>query len=298
MNPIIQIQNLTKYYGSKRALENLNLEVRKGEIFGFLGPNGAGKTTTIRILLDLIRPTEGSATIFGLDVHKDSVAIKKKISYLPSEFGLYGHLKVGDFLKYFNKFPASSINGSLIPSYAERFELDLNKKIKDLSHGMKQKTAIVLAFVKDPVLYIFDEPTQGLDPLMQEEFYQALLEQRERGRSIFFSSHVLSEVERICDRCAIIRKGNLVEVETIQGLKEKKMKKIEILFDEEPSMEEWQKFPGVHKVEKDRTLLRIYTLKNPKEILKKVCEGTFRDITVEDPNLEEVFLEYYREEEQ
>ncbi len=213
---IIETSGLTKYYGKTRGIENLNLSVKEGEIFGFLGPNGAGKTTTIRLLLDLIHPTSGRARIFGLDTRKDSLEIKQRIGYIPGELNLYPNMKGIDLLNYLARF-YNGLNQSFVFELMQHFRLDLYKKIKTYSKGMKQMLGIIQAFMNDPDLLILDEPTAGLDPFMQQEIYNLFRKTKVRGKTVFLSSHNLYEVQKICDRAGIVKEGKLMAVENIDS---------------------------------------------------------------------------------
>ena len=227
---IIVIENLTKRYGTEMGIENLNLTIRKGEIFGFLGQNGAGKTTTIRCMLNILIPNSGKIAIEGVEVSRDTSELKENIGYLPGEWYIPGGYKVSNFLEYMavlRKRPSIRMQ-----EMVERFKLPINKKIKQLSKGNKQKMGIVLAFMHDPDVLILDEPTSGLDPLLQQEVYDLLIEEKKRGKTIFFSSHNLDEVQKICDRVAIIREGHLVSIERVSELAEKIPRKLIASFYE------------------------------------------------------------------
>ncbi len=227
---VVDIKNLTKTYKKNRGIKNLTFSIEEGEIFGFIGPNGAGKSTTIRTLLNFIYPTSGSATIFGKDIIKDSKEIRQNVGYLPSEVHYYDDMKVIDLLKYSAGF-YKKFNSKRMTELAERLDLDLNRKIEDLSFGNRKKVGIIQALLHEPKLLILDEPTGGLDPLMQNTFFELLAEERKKGTTIFFSSHILSEVQKMCDRVAIIKEGELVKVETIENLTKKNLKYITITFE-------------------------------------------------------------------
>ena len=214
---VIRTVNLTKYYGKIRGIEDFTLTVNKGEIFGFLGPNGAGKTTTIRLCLGLIAKTSGSITIFGMDSHRDSVAIRKRVGYVPGDFGLIPNIRVKAYLNYLLSLSECKSDDKM-KELAERFDLDLNRKTHELSRGNKQKVGVVQAFMADQDLIILDEPTTGLDPLMQQEFYKLVKPEKETGKTIFMSSHILAEAEAVCDRVAIVKEGRLKMVEDIASL--------------------------------------------------------------------------------
>lgn len=212
---IIKVTNLTKYYGNFKGIEDVNFSVNKGEIFGFIGPNGAGKSTTIRCLLNLIYPTKGEIKIKAMDSVKDSIKIKNMIGYLPSECNFYSDMKVYDFLEYMSQYYKGNFK-ERINNLSNRLQLDVNKRIEELSYGNKKKVGIVQAFINDPEIIILDEPTGGLDPLIQEEFYRILEEEKAKGKTIFFSSHILSEVQRLCDRVAIVKEGAIIKIETME----------------------------------------------------------------------------------
>ena len=234
---IIRLSNLTKFYGKARGIENLNLEVFKGEIFGFLGPNGAGKTTTLRLMLNLLRPTSGNVKIFGKEILNKNSRVFQNIGNVPGEFNLYNGLTGNYFLKYMDGFSNKSPvqRDGLIESFKLTSD-DLNKKIKYYSHGMKQKLVIIQAIQKDPDLLIMDEPTESLDPLNQNILYEYLKKSKDRGKTVFFSSHNLSEVEKICDRVGLVRNGRLVAVESLSSLKKKTVRRMEITFSEKNSL--------------------------------------------------------------
>ena len=228
--PVIVVESMTKSYGRRRGVVELTFDVRPGEIFGYLGPNGAGKTTTIRALLDLIRPTSGHAALFGMDSHRDAVAIHRRLGYLPGELKLYEGLTGAEYLRYLGSLRGGVPRGR-VEALAERLDLDLGQRIRSLSHGNKQKVGLMQALMHEPELLVLDEPTQGLDPLIQREFSALMNETRERGRAVFLSSHVLPEVDRVCDRVAIIREGRLVAVEDIGDLKAKALRTLDIHFE-------------------------------------------------------------------
>ncbi len=291
---IITTHDLTKYYGKVRGIDGVNLQVRRGEIFGFLGPNGAGKTTTIRILLDLIRPTSGHALVFGLDTQHHSVAIRQRLGNLPGDAAMYDTLKGGDVLKLLGSFRGADGMGRM-EEMAERLELDLTRTIRTYSRGMKQKLAVIQAVMHDPELMIMDEPTLGLDPLVQREFYMFLLEERDRGKTIFLSSHILPEVERVCDRVGIVRDGNLVAVEEVEALKRRKVRRMELtLKDDLP--DDALRLPGAELVRRENRLA-VYTVRGDMEtLLKGVAALPVEDIVFPEATLEEVFLDFYQRE--
>jgi ABC-2 type transport system ATP-binding protein len=288
---ILNTENLTKFYGRSRGVSNLNLEIKTGQVFGFLGPNGAGKTTTIRLLLDLIRPTSGRASLFGLDSRSQSVAIRKRTGYLPGEFQFYDHLTGSEFLEYFASL-RGGVDRSRVGELAERLGSDLSRPLNDLSHGSKQKIGLVQAFMSDPELLILDEPTSGLDPLVQQEFYRLVDEIREQGKTVFLSSHVLPEVERVCDRVGIVRDGELVAVEDVAAIKDKAVRRIEITFASDITEEDFVGLPA-HDVQISGRRLRC-SVRGPMDPLVKIlARFEVIDLISHEPGLEEVFLALY-----
>jgi ABC-2 type transport system ATP-binding protein len=291
---VIEIKNLTKNYGKARGITDISFNVEEGEIFGFIGPNGAGKSTTIRTLLSLIYPTSGSATIFGKDCVQFAPEIKKEIGYLPSEVFYYDNMRVKDLLKYSASFYKKDCS-KRIKELAEIMNLDLNKKIDDLSLGNKKKVGIVQGLLHEPKLIILDEPTSGLDPLMQQKFFELLEVENKKGATILFSSHILSEVQRLCNRVAIIKEGKLVTVEKISTLKENNYKKIKI---ETPSAldKEYFNLPGVNKLEVKNHTTSFLFRGNINEILQKITAIEVTNLWIEEPDLEEIFMHYYEKE--
>lgn len=291
---VIQTYGLTKYYGKVRGVENLDLEVKPGEIFGFLGPNGAGKTTTIRLLLDLIRPTQGRAEIFGLDVRTHSLEIRQRLGNLPGDVSLYENLSGEEFLALIEKLHHNR-SAKRKDELAERLDIDLSRKIRTCSKGMKQKVAIIQALMNDPELLMLDEPTSGLDPLVQREFYNLLKEEKERGKTVFLSSHILPEVERVCDRVGILRDGLLVAVENIDALKTKRVRKLELTLREEVP-EERLKIPGTKLLyyRNQRVELEVYVRIG--ELMPKLAELPLEDIVFPEATLEDTFMKFYSEE--
>lgn len=290
---VIHTSELTKYYGKVRGIDNLNLKIIKGEIFGFLGPNGAGKTTTIRILVDLIRPTRGSAGIFGLDVQKHSVEIRRRIGNLPGDVALYEHLTGDEFLNLMSSLHENH-SGKRKQTLAKRLDLDLSRRIKTYSKGMKQKVAIIQAMMNDPELLILDEPTSGLDPLVQREFYDLLKREQSRGKTIFFSSHILPEVERVCDRVGLLRKGVLVDVESIDNLKSKRVRKLELTLKEEVSQERLQ-IPGIEISRIDGKHIEILVHGHIGDLIPKLAELPLDDVVFPEATLEDTFMKFYSE---
>lgn len=283
---IIETENLTKYYGKIRGVENLNLSIEKGEIFGFLGPNGAGKTTTIRTLLGFLIPTRGKAFIFGKNVGKEILEIKERTGYIPGELALYGNLTAKDLLEYFGKL-RKNFDEKKLEELLELFELPLNRKVKGYSRGMKQKLGIVQAFMHNPELIIMDEPTAGLDPLLQGKFYDFLKEEKKEGKTMFISSHILTEVEKISDRVGIIKDGNLIALENVDTLKRKKGKVVKVKTTEKIKMR------GI-KTKKENGWTTFVVTKDVDDVIKKLAKYTIEDIEIGELSLEEIFMHYYR----
>ena len=291
---IIKTYGLTKYYGKICGIKSLDLEVDKGEIFGFLGPNGAGKTTTIRLLLDLIRPTRGQAEVFGLDTHRNSLEIRRCLGYVPGDVVLYDGMTGGEFLALMGSFHQGH-DGRRLKELQERLELDLSRQTRAYSKGMKQKLAIIQAFMNDPKLLILDEPTLGLDPLMQRQFYDLLLEEKSRGKTIFLSSHILPEVERVCDRVGIVRGGHLVDIELVADLKRKKIRRMHLIFSREMAQDEL-KLKGVDIISIKGKQVELKVHGEIPSLLKQLCQLPIEDMSFPEASLEDTFMEFYEEE--
>ncbi len=293
--PVIKVIGLTKFYGKTLGIEDVSFSVEQGEIFGFLGPNGAGKTTTIRLLINLLCPNRGTIHLFGTELTRNRVDIKERIGYLPGEFLPYGEMRSINFLNYISKYRSKPAH--LRQSLSEKLVLspqDLSSKIKHLSHGTRQKLGIVFAFEHDPDLAILDEPTSGLDPLIQEAFYEILWDFQNRGKTIFLSSHILPEVEKVCHRVAIIRKGKIVALEEIERLKQKRPRRLIITFkkdvDENPLNLPESRLLECH----DRRC--IYLVEGQiSKLLPDLTKLPIEDIVFPEPNLEDIFLDYYAE---
>jgi ABC-2 type transport system ATP-binding protein len=294
--PAISIRGLTKRYGALTALNNLNLDVVQGEVLGFLGMNGAGKTTAIRLLLDLLRPTSGAAFIFGHDCWLDGLAARAQIGYLPGELGIYPDLtglEVLDFLAGLNRRP---VDKQRRQGLVERLELphrDLCRKLRQYSTGMKRKLGLIQAFEGDPPLLILDEPTEGLDPLMQESFYALLKEARQRGRTVFMSSHVLSEVERVCDRIALLRKGELVLLTGVEAIRGLIARRVRVTFSRDV-MTPAGLPPGHELVESAPRIWRLEVTGPLGPLLTALTALPVEDLEVREARLEDVVLKYYR----
>jgi len=290
-SPPISIRGITKRYGSLLAVNSLTLEVAEGEILGFLGLNGAGKSTTIRILLDLLRPNSGQASLFGHDCQANGLEARKNIGYLPAEMGIYPDVTGREVLDLLAGLGGS--NKSNRRDLQDRLEFparDLGRKLREYSTGMKRKLGIIQAFQSDPLLLILDEPTEGLDPLMQESFYAILMDAKKRGRTVFMSSHVLSEVERICDRIALLRKGELVLLSTIEETRKLATRRVRVFFGEDVPAP--QGFDAV-QITPRRWDLKVEGPLGP--LLAAIATLPVQDLEVEEPKLEDVILKYYRE---
>jgi len=289
---IIEIERLRKFYkGKYRGVDGVDLEVYQGEVFGFLGPNGSGKTTTIRILLDLIRADSGSARVFGLDIRKNSEEIRRKTGYLPGEQGFYENVIAQEMVNYFGAL-CGTINLEIVKNLTNRLGLDLSRRIREYSKGNKQKFGILLAFLFDPELVILDEPTSSLDPLHQKEIYDFMVEESRQGKTIFMSSHVLSEVERVCDRVGIIREGKIVAVEHIETLKDKMGQLVTVDFDEEFNADDF-KISGVSKLAVNGRTLSFHVTGNHDGIFKALSQYKIKKFLAEEYSLDNLFLEYY-----
>ncbi|MGI5486502.1 ABC transporter ATP-binding protein [Microtetraspora malaysiensis] len=294
MTAVVLTEGLTKFYGKRRGLQDLDLEIQPGEVFGYLGPNGAGKTTTIRLLLDVIRPTSGRAVVLGLDP-RDS-RTRARIGYLPGELAVEGREKAGAYLEFM-----AAVRGGpsrrRIEELAERLEADLSARMGELSKGNKQKIGLIQAFMHEPELLILDEPTSGLDPLVQQEFLAMVREVRREGRSVLMSSHVLAEVEHVSDRVGIVRSGRLVAVEDVAALRERAVRKVEFHFDAPVPREAFENLPGVRDLVVEGANLRCTIDGRPDALVKAAARFTVVHMVSAEPDLEEIFLTYYSEEE-
>ena len=295
MAAIIQTEQLTKYYGRHRGIEDVDLEVGEGEIFGFLGPNGAGKTTTLRTLLDLIRPTRGRSWVFDIETTVDPVAIHRRIGYIPGEFALYDGLTGGQTVEYFANL-RGGVDRAYQASLIERFDLDPTRRYKEYSKGNKQKVGLVIALQHQPELLMLDEPTSGLDPLIQQSFFELVREARTEGRTVFLSSHILSEVERTCDRAAIIREGRLARVDRVEALRDLAHHQVELRFSGPIPAAEFESLPGVSHVTADQHVLRMRVSGPITPVVRAAARFELLDFVSREPTLEETFLaEYGRE---
>ncbi|MBN2099570.1 MAG: ABC transporter ATP-binding protein [Dehalococcoidia bacterium] len=295
--PAIHTERLTKHYGKVRALVDLNLDIPAGEVFGFLGPNGAGKTTAIRTMLDEIRPTAGRASIVGLDTHEKSVEIRRHIGYVPGDLAMYPNLTGRDTLTYFANL-RGGVDWSYIGQLADRLHADLDKKVGDLSSGNRQKIGVIQAFMNKPQVLIMDEPSAGLDPLMQREFQKMMREAAAGGCTVFLSSHALSEVQRVADRVGIIRRGRLVAVETVSEIRSKAMRRVEFELDSRADASVFEAVAGVRDVTVANHRVALSLDGDMGPLLKAVASRyDIVDVSTQEADLEEVFLTYYRDKE-
>jgi ABC-2 type transport system ATP-binding protein len=292
MTAIIQAEKLTKSYGKHRGIIDVDLVVNEGEAFGFLGPNGAGKTTMIRTLLDHIRPTSGRATIFGIETTVDPVAIHRRIGYLPGEFALYNNLTGGQTLDYF-----ANLRGGIDKLYQgdliARLDVDPSRKFREYSKGNKQKIGLIIALQHHPDLLLLDEPTSGLDPLIQQEFYGVIREAKAEGRTVFLSSHILSEVEKTCDRVAIIREGRLARVDKTEALRDLAHHQVELVFTDHVPVAAFSSLPGVSDVVAEDHILRMRVAGNITPVVQTAARYELADFVSREPSLEETFLAEY-----
>lgn len=289
MVAIIETNKLTKYYGKSRGILDVDLTIQEGEIFGFIGPNGAGKSTTIRTLLSLIAKSSGDAKIFGLDCHDHRVEILDQIGYLPSEVFYYDNMKAIDLLKYSASFYKKDCTQK-IEDLAQKLELDLNKKIEDMSLGNKKKVGIIQGLLHSPKLIILDEPTSGLDPLIQKKFFDIIQEENKNGATVLFSSHILSEVQKICDRVAIIKDGKIISTQKISDLKDQAYKRVNLVFINQIEDIEIE---GMSDVQVQGNSISFLYKGDCNLLLKKLVQYRLQNIEINEPTLEEIFLHYY-----
>lgn len=302
---IIETNKLTKSYGKARGIVDVDLTVEEGEIFGFIGPNGAGKSTTIRTLLAFMYPDTGSSRIFGKDCFKQAAEIKQEVGYIPSEVNYYEDMKVGELFAYSAKFYkkvdrngkpslADKATQARIASLCDRFEVESGKRIAALSTGNKKKVAIVQALLHEPKLLILDEPTGGLDPLMQNRFFELLKEEKEKGTTIFFSSHILSEVEKMCDRVAILKEGRILQVEAVEKLRNNKFKVVKVEFHDPERTQAFFLEGMTHRKEKNGLIEFLYKGKL-NDVIQRLASEDVSNILIEEPSLEEIFIHYYEQ---
>jgi ABC-2 type transport system ATP-binding protein len=292
---IVRAEELTKSYGENRGIVDVDFSVDAGEVFGFLGPNGAGKTTTIRLLLDLIRPSSGRLSIFGLDSRRDSVAIRRRLGYLPGDLRLYERMTGRELLRFFGHLRGSD-KISRGEQLAGRLDLDLGRQIKELSRGNRQKVGLLQAFLHDPDLLVLDEPTSGLDPLVQETFQDLVREVTERGGTVFLSSHVLSEVQQVADRVALIRDGRLLLVDTVENLRARSLTHVEVTFSEPPPRDAFAAVTGVRELERHGDVVRFALEGEIDPLVKALARFHLRALDVHEADLEDIFMALYRGE--
>ena len=286
----IEVKNLKKHFGKVKALDGVSFEVGKGEVFGFLGPNGAGKTTTIRLMMDFLRPTEGEIKIFDLDTNQDSVELKKKIGYLSPEDRLYKGWTGQEHVDFIRSIRGNSRKAQLL---VKDLDLDLERRVWQLSTGNKQKLSLVLSMMSDPDLLIMDEPTLGLDPILQERIYQMLDKLGHQGKTIFMSSHYLLEVEKVCDKVAIIKEGKLVATEHIADLKKKKMYSVRATFENEVDANIF-KLSGVEVKDQHKDFIELVVKGDINQVVRALSEHKLKDLDIERASLEDIFLEFYK----
>jgi ABC-2 type transport system ATP-binding protein len=292
---VVETEKLTKFYGPHRGIVDVDLAVEQGEIYGFLGPNGAGKTTTIRLLLDLIRPTSGRAFVFGIETTVDPVAIHRRVGYLPGEFALFDRLTGGQTIDYF-----ANLQGGVDRRYqadlVARFDLDPSRRFREYSKGNKQKVGLVIALQRRPELLVLDEPTAGLDPLVQQTFFELLRDTVAEGRAAFLSSHILGEVEKTCDRVAIIREGRLVKVDRVEALRDLAHHQVELRFAAPVPVAEFSALPGVSDVVAEDHILRLRVTGSMAPIVQAAARHELVEFETREPSLEETFLAQYGRE--
>ena len=289
---IIETNDLTVYYGKHRGVKNVNLTVEKGEAFGFLGPNGAGKTTTQRVLLDVIRPTTGRASIFGMDCRTQGVEIRRRVGYLPGELALYKDMKADQFFMMYEYLRGANGAKGFWRELAKRLDLDVSRKIGNFSRGNKQKVGIVAAFMSKPDLLILDEPTGGLDPLVQQTVMEMVREVKADGRTVFFSSHILPEVQAVCDRVGIIREGELVATQRVDELMAARLNRMTLIFADLPPVGTFN-LEGVAELERTEQSVTLEVRENLPQVLSAAAQHNIQDIETHNMSLEDIFLEYY-----
>ncbi|MBA2392654.1 MAG: ABC transporter ATP-binding protein [Ktedonobacteraceae bacterium] len=289
--PTIQIAGLQKTYGKIQAVKGITISVERGEIFGFLGPNGAGKTTTIRCMLDVIRPTAGTIRVLGLDAQHDTHALHQRIGYLPGDVRLPGSMTGKQVISYFSRL--QGLEPVMLDELVERFDVEMKRPLKGYSKGMRQKIGIVLAFMCDPEVLILDEPTSGLDPLLQRTFNEFLLQEQQRGKTIFMSSHIMSDVEKVCQRVAVIRQGEIVTIEEVEKLRQKAGQRVTVEFGDPVSADELACIPGVSNVTSTNHMYHFNVGGSMDALIKALSRHEVLRLQAEEAPLEEVFLQFY-----
>jgi ABC-2 type transport system ATP-binding protein len=296
MEPVIRTQDLTKHYGRTVGLESLDLDVPPGVVFGCLGPNGAGKTTTIRLLVGLLRPTRGRADVLGIDTARDPDAVQSRVGYLPGDFKAYPDLTGEQYLRYLGNL-RGGVAWSAVTLLAKRLDIDLSRRIGALSHGNRQKVGIVQAFMHGPDLLVLDEPTSGLDPLMQREFLALVREARGAGRTVFLSSHILTEVEAVADVVGILRRSRLVVVDSVESLKARALRRIDLTFADEPPARVLAAAPGVREVDVRGSTAQVVVEGSTADLIAALASYRVDDVVTHQADLEDIFLSYYAGEE-
>ncbi len=293
---VIETKKLTKYYGKERGIIELDMKVEEGEIFGFIGPNGAGKSTTIRTILSIIHPTSGGATIFGKDITKFGPEIREQIGYLPSEVYYYENMRVINLLRYSASFynKPKKQTDERINNLADLLNLDLNKKIDDLSYGNKKKVGIIQGLLHEPKLIILDEPTGGLDPLVQQKFFNLVREENKRGATVLFSSHILGEVQRLCSRVGIIKEGKLIKIEKLSDLMQSTTKRFKLNSAKPLDTKLFSSIKGVSELTRDENELNFLFRGHLGDVTKVIAKLDLTNLEVTEPDLEEIFLHYYK----
>jgi ABC-2 type transport system ATP-binding protein len=289
--PVIVIDNFHKSYGKIQAVKGISMRVEQGEIFGFLGPNGAGKTTTIRCMLDVIRPTSGTLRVLGLDAQRDKMELHQRIGYLPGDVRLPGQMTGKQVINYFSRLQGRQ--PVLLDDLLARFEVEIKRPLKSYSKGMRQKIGVVLAFMCDPDVLILDEPTSGLDPLLQRTFNEFLLQEQQRGKTIFMSSHIMSDVEKVCQRVAVIRQGEIVTIEEVEKLRQKAGERVTVEFGDAVSAEELERMPGVSNVTSHNHAYHFNVGGSMDALVKALSRHEVLRLQAEEAPLEEVFLKFY-----
>ena len=290
--PVLRVDALTKRYGAARGVEDVTFDVHEGEVFGFLGPNGAGKTTTIRLVMDLLRPTSGRALVFGLDAHEDRLSIHRRVGYLPGEFGIPQRIVVRDHLRH-HALLRRDVDWAVVERLAGRLGLDLARPVKALSRGNRQKVGLVQAMMSEPELLVLDEPTTGLDPLVQREFNALVNEAKAAGRTVFLSSHILPEVEHLCDRIAIIREGRIVAVDDVPTLKRRATRRLVVRFARDANTAWLDGVDGVASAHARGPRLEFALRGEAGPALEALAPHGVVDVETHEPTLEDVFLSYY-----
>ncbi len=290
-DPVIVIDNFHKSYGKIQAVKGISMRVERGEIFGFLGPNGAGKTTTIRCMLDVIRPTSGTLRVLGLDAQRDKMELHRHIGYLPGDVRLPGQITGKQIINYFSRL--QGLEPVLLNDLVARFDVEIKRPLKGYSKGMRQKIGIVLAFMCDPEILILDEPTSGLDPLLQRTFNEFLLQEQQRGKTIFMSSHIMSDVEKVCQRVAVIRQGEIVTIEEVEKLRQKAGQRVTVEFGDPVSIDELSHMPGVSNVTSHNHAYHFNVGGSMDALIKALSRHEVLRLQAEEAPLEEVFLQFY-----